>query len=117
MVTELRLWAAKKFFYKDGKTPTGKYIKVQQWNRTLAEQKENVKNGVSWTLYSKHLKGLAVDLVLMKDGQPVWHDPIYEFLGEKWQSMGGVWGGSWIDKNDVYHFEYNEEKRNATKNT
>lgn len=111
MVNQLWNYADKHHFYKNGKTESGRYLKVTCWNRTFEEQKRLVEKGVSWTLRSKHLKGLAVDLLIMKDGQPVYHDPLYGFLGYFWEKIGGTWGGSWTKKNDVYHFEYNKEKR------
>jgi peptidoglycan L-alanyl-D-glutamate endopeptidase CwlK len=45
---------------------------VYEGLRTYAQQLENVKKGVSQTMDSMHLKGLAVDLVPWIDGKPVW---------------------------------------------
>lgn len=47
--------------------------------RTVAEQKRYVAQGVSRTMRSKHLEGLAVDLVPWVDGKPRWWWPaIYQ---------------------------------------
>lgn len=40
--------------------------------RTVKEQANHVKNGTSKTMKSKHLEGLAVDLVPWINGRPVW---------------------------------------------
>ena len=100
---------AKKLFNDDGI-----YLKVQQWNRTLEEQRKLYDRGLTKTLRSKHLNDLAVDFQLMKNGQPIYESPIYAQLGGYWKSIGGVWGGDWRMPNgdyDVYHFEYNLKKR------
>lgn len=47
--------------------------------RTIAEQRRYVAQGVSKTMKSKHLQGLAVDLVPWIDGKPRWWWPqIYQ---------------------------------------
>lgn len=47
--------------------------------RTMAEQRRYVAQGVSKTLRSKHLQGLAVDLVPWVGGKPRWWWPqIYQ---------------------------------------
>lgn len=43
--------------------------------RTPAEQQENIRKGVSWTMNSRHLTGHAVDLVPIVDGRLSWDDP------------------------------------------
>lgn len=45
---------------------------VYEGLRTYAQQVANVKKGVSQTMDSMHLKGLAVDLVPWIGGKPVW---------------------------------------------
>jgi peptidoglycan L-alanyl-D-glutamate endopeptidase CwlK len=40
--------------------------------RTLKEQQQHVANGTSKTMQSKHLDGLAVDLVPYINGKPTW---------------------------------------------
>ena len=60
----------------------------------------------TWTLQSKHLEGLAIDIVPVKNGSMWWSAPI-----EVWQEMGRIgkeagmaWGGDWKSK-DCPHFE------------
>lgn len=43
--------------------------------RTMQEQRKNVAKGVSKTMNSYHLYGLAVDLVPFVNGQPKWEHP------------------------------------------
>ena len=55
---------------------------------------------------SKHQQGRAGDLVIMRDGVPVWErNADYETLGIWWKAHGGRWGGDFKTLNDIYHFE------------
>ena len=49
-------------------------------------------NGRSKTLQSKHADRLAIDLNLFIDGKMATPDQ-YRPLGEKWEQLGGRWGG------------------------
>lgn len=48
-------------------------------------------NKASKVTYGKHNDRLAGDLIIEKDGAILPAD--YRFIGEKWESMGGRWGG------------------------
>jgi len=61
--------------------------------RTLAQQQELLDSGKSKTLKSKHLEGLAVDLILFEGPTPIYSGILYRALGEYWESQGGRWGG------------------------
>lgn len=98
----------------DNPSMKGLYLKVNQWNRTFAEQKKLFKEKRTKTLNSKHLKGLAVDLLFMKSGKPLYESPLYEIMGNYWEGIGGVWGGSWKFR-DVFHFEYDLDRRKEWK--
>lgn len=71
--------------------------------RTVKEQEQHVKNGTSQTMNSKHLKGLAIDLVPWVKGKPVWDwDAIYPVaaaVDAAAREMGIEhkirWGGAW----------------------
>lgn len=71
--------------------------------RTAKEQAAHVKNGTSQTMQSKHLQGLAVDLVPWVGGKPVWDwNRIYPiaFAMDQAATEQGVahkirWGGAW----------------------
>jgi hypothetical protein len=61
---------------------------------------------ITWTLESKHLQGLAVDIVPYKDGKAWWQAPIQVWLrmGEIGERYGLVWGGRW-KHTDNPHFQ------------
>lgn len=48
---------------------------------------------------SCHKLRLALDLNLFKDGQYLTATKDHQPLGEKWESMGGSWGGRFNDGN------------------
>lgn len=74
--------------------------------RTLKEQQTHVKNGTSKTMQSKHLDGLAVDLVPWIGGKPVWDwDGCYKIAcamdlaaTELGLAHRITWGGAWDRK-------------------
>jgi peptidoglycan L-alanyl-D-glutamate endopeptidase CwlK len=79
--------------------------------RTPEQQAINVKNGVSWTLHSKHLTGDAIDVapsavLLLKNWAPL--HPDWLRLGEIGEALGLVWGGRW-KRRDCPHFQIKEE--------
>lgn len=81
--------------------------------RTPAEQAENIRRGVSWTVHSKHLTGDAIDLApyeqysLHGPDKLQWDsgDPIWTKIGLIGEELGLIWGGRWRVK-DLGHFEY-----------
>ena len=88
--------------------------------RSLATQKAYVARGVSKTLNSKHLDGLAIDLAFLKDiqddGKVNYPAEMYKPYGIFWEQLGGRWGGRFGDNPttekiegwDLGHFEYKE---------
>lgn len=58
---------------------------------------------------SKHCERLAIDLNLFdKDGKYIFaDDKEYEALGFYWQSLSpyNIWGGRWVHRHDLDHFE------------
>lgn len=60
----------------------------------------------TWTLSSKHLQGLAVDFVPVRNGSLWWTAPVtvWEEMGRIGKSCGLLWGGDWKNK-DCPHFE------------
>ena len=87
-------------------------VRIINTFRTLEEQVELRKKGVSWVVRSKHQDGYAVDLCPIKffaPGQATklnWDgtDPIWEEMGMIGEKMGLIWGGRWKQK-DFGHFE------------
>ncbi len=57
---------------------------------------------------SFHYKRLAIDLNLFKDGVYLTATADHLFLGEKWQEMGGSWGGN-FRREDGNHYSLGEE--------
>ena len=85
---------------------TAQDFTVMEGLRSLAQQKENVRKGVSKTMDSKHLKqpdgyGHAVDLVPWVDGHAQWLWPaIYPIAAAMREAAIGAgvrlrWGGVW----------------------
>ena len=85
--------------------------------RTEEQQRLYVRSGRSRTMSSLHMKRLAIDFNLFRDGKYIADGGLYRPLGEMWESVGGRWGGrfgveaadyprktGW----DANHFEYAE---------
>lgn len=78
--------------------------------RTMAEQKELVKQGASWTLKSRHLTGKAVDVMAYVNGKGRWEADLYKQIGAHVLKVARnlnvplVWGGVWKVR-DWGHFE------------
>lgn len=83
--------------------------------RSVAEQADAVARGVSWTLHSPHLYGLAIDVAPFSqwlefgDDKLAWNldDPQWPKLGAIGRALGLQWG---IIKDgahmDLGHFQY-----------
>lgn len=83
--------------------------------RTEEQQRLYIKSGRSRTMNSLHRDRLAVDFNLFKDGVYLTDGALYRPLGERWEAMGGSWGGRFgvepADYSrktgwDANHFEY-----------
>ena len=75
--------------------------------RDPALQEWYVSHGLSWTMKSRHLMRLAVDLnLILADGSLAKTKADYEPLGVYWESLDPqcVWGGRWATP-DADHFE------------
>jgi peptidoglycan LD-endopeptidase CwlK len=83
-------------------------VAIDTTRRTPEEQQRLIESGASQTMNSRHVDGLAGDLLLY-DGQEYVTDPLaYAPLGEFWTSLdvGNVWGGDWESFPDFGHFEF-----------
>jgi peptidoglycan L-alanyl-D-glutamate endopeptidase CwlK len=84
-------------------TLTTQDFTVHDGIRTKEEQAKHVANGTSQTMKSKHLDGLAVDLVPWVGGRPVWDwnriYPIAKAMDDAATKLGYAdkirWGGAW----------------------
>lgn len=70
----------------------------------ISEAEAKIKN--TWTLKSKHLDGLAIDIVPVKNGSVWWSAPedVWQRMGAIGRSKGLTWGGDWQEK-DYPHYE------------
>lgn len=93
----------------------GSPIVILELYRSVEIQKQYVARGLSKTMSSKHLYGLAVDIAfladIMDDNKINYPAEKYLPLGEYWESLGGRWGGRFGAKGsslgwDSGHFEY-----------
>jgi len=64
----------------------------------------------SSTMKSLHLKRLAMDFNLFKNGELTWDIEDYRQLGRYWESLDSknTWGGSWETFRDAPHFQRDE---------
>lgn len=87
------------------------YVAMDWVKRDVETQTRMVNAGLSKTMKSLHLNALAVDLLLFYlDGTTYQYisdgnHPGYKKLGERWEDLGGVWGGRWEFK-DSGHFQW-----------
>jgi peptidoglycan L-alanyl-D-glutamate endopeptidase CwlK len=74
----------------------GYEVRLGEAQRTLEQQQLYVNMGRSKTMDSQHIKKLAIDLVLLKNGAVCTHDQIKP-LGTWWEELdqNNRWGGSW----------------------
>lgn len=75
--------------------------------RSKAQADANAASGAGISK-SLHLKRLAIDLNLFINGVYQTDSDSYKQLGEKWESMGGSWGGR-FSKPDGNHFSLEHE--------
>lgn len=84
-------------------------ILIYDARRTIEEQAENVRRGVSWTMKSYHLCGQAFDFVPVKNGKADWggySDPKVIKWVEHAKLLGFEWGGTWKGAVDKPHMQY-----------
>ena len=75
--------------------------------RTQKQQEWYVEQGLSKTLKSMHLKRLARDINIFKDGSYLLSKDTLQHIGDYWESLDpkNRWGGNWISFQDCPHFE------------
>lgn len=74
--------------------------------RPVEMQKIYVETGRSKTMDGFHLKRLAIDLFIFKDGRLLATKEEMQPIGDAWERMSekNRWGGNWKFK-DIPHFE------------
>lgn len=80
----------------------GFQVRLRELWRTKEQAEIYVRQGIG-IVNSLHRKGLAIDLVLFRDGRPLWATRHYLLLGEFWEDLDDLccWGGRF---NDAGHF-------------
>lgn len=100
-------------------------VLIVETRRTPAQHALNLAKGVSWTSHSKHLDGLAIDLVpydvftLAPGGDKLQWDaahPAWQTIGRIGKALGLRWGGEWQQK-DMGHLEYIDRVSSSTART
>jgi hypothetical protein len=76
-------------------------LKLPDSNVQMSYQELLLYNGKTKVKYGKHNDRLAIDLVISKDGNILSNEG-YRPIGEKWESIGGVWGGRFGVKKEEY---------------
>jgi peptidoglycan L-alanyl-D-glutamate endopeptidase CwlK len=83
--------------------------KVAEGRRTREEQAEKFRRGVTRTMNSKHLCGIAADIIDRRHG---WGGPAADTNFQFWKDLGEVakregleWGGDWTTFVDVAHIQ------------
>ena len=82
-------------------TATNTDFGVIQGLRTVEQQKELVAKGASQTMKSKHLEGLAVDLMAYINGRGSWELNLYDDLADAMKEGANFvgckirWGAAW----------------------
>ena len=98
MLAELILWA-----YEQGYEITmGEVFRTKEQAALNASRGKGIAD-------SLHCYCLAADLNLFKDGVYLTKTEDHKELGEKWESMGGSWGGRFRDGNH-YSLEWEGKK-------
>lgn len=80
---------------------SGYEITLGEVYRTEEQQALYLKKGLSKTMKSKHRDRLALDFNLFV-GSALAQVAQYRPLGEKWEELGGVWGGRFGVKIENY---------------
>lgn len=74
---------------------------------TEAENKNTVTNCDGIATRSSHQDGRAIDVVVMRNGKPIWRKDLapkeYKIVGACFKAHGFAWGGDWppLDKNGI----------------
>lgn len=86
----------------------GYRVALNEVKREPAQIAHNVATGKGIRM-SLHALGLAADLILYIDGVYQRDTEAYRPLGEKWEELGGTWGGRFGDGNH-FSLEHNGVK-------
>jgi peptidoglycan LD-endopeptidase CwlK len=87
---------------------SGLDVAIDTTRRTEEEQARLVESGASQTMASKHVDGLAGDLLIYEGTEYITDPDAYARIGLYWTTMdvNNIWGGDWEGFPDYGHFEY-----------
>lgn len=89
---------------------------ITDGKRTIAEQRQHVKNGASRTMKSRHLSGHAVDFVAIVDKKVSYNLKYMEGIAQAFKKAAKElnipinWGGDWKSFKDTPHIELSKVK-------
>lgn len=86
---------------------------ITDGGRTVAEQKENIRKGVSKTMNSRHLTGHALDFVALVERRVTYEKKYMIQIAEAFKKAGEEelgpgrieWGGDWQSFVDMPHIQ------------
>lgn len=84
---------------------------VTDGGRTMAEQLENIRRGVSWTKNSRHIGGFALDFIALVNGRGTYDTVAMRVVAEAFKRAGKElkipieWGGDWTKTVDMPHIQ------------
>jgi hypothetical protein len=110
----LRTEATQVAYYAQGRASLGEVNRARQQAGLylLSSEKQNYK--ITWTIKSKHLKGLAMDILPVRpDGEPTWdlahYREQFELIRDAGREAGLVCGADWPEtQRDWPHYEVKE---------
>lgn len=84
----------------------GLRVRIGEAQRPVEMQAIYVRDGRSRTMNSQHIKKLAIDLFIFKEGKLLDKHEL-QHVGDFWESIDeqNSWGGNWHSFKDVPHFE------------
>lgn len=103
----VRTLPVQKAYYAQGRAPIEKINEMRREAGLWEISPEEGKRVITWTLQSRHLAGMAIDIApLTGAGRIAWNAPFetWERIGVIGESCGFSWGGRWKER-DLPHFE------------
>jgi len=100
-------------------TSLGFVLTAGELYRTAEQQEIYMKTGRSQTMNSLHLKRLAIDFNIFKNGQLCYNKTVLAPLGAYWESLNPLnsWGGNGKKLVDTPHFSRGVDKPEWTRVT
>jgi peptidoglycan L-alanyl-D-glutamate endopeptidase CwlK len=110
VIETVRTLLVQKAYYAQGRKPLEEINTLRRAAGLWEIGPEEGKRIITWTLDSRHLTGMALDLVPVDiDDSIMWNAPFetWEKIGSIGEKNGFEWGGRWKER-DLPHFEVKE---------